>query len=93
MALVEDVLGGWTGGVVVGLGAAVFAPSIVPLARSVIRPVAKTLIKGGLAIGESLGGVVSQTSNGVNGLVAEAKEIRRVQGARTLTNGQDRSRY
>jgi hypothetical protein len=87
MALLEDVLGGWTGGVLVGLGAAVFAPSIVPLARSVFRPIAKALIKGGLAIGDGLSGVVSETSNGVNGLVAEVKETRRVQGATTLANG------
>jgi hypothetical protein len=93
MALLDDVFGGWTGGVVVGLGAAVFAPSIVPLARSVIRPVAKMLIKGGLAIGEGLGGVVSQTSDSVNGLVAEAMETRRVESAMALTNGQHRSAY
>jgi hypothetical protein len=85
MALLEDVVGGWTGGIVVGLGAAVFAPSIVPLAASVIRPAAKFLITSGLAISESLGSLVGQASTQVNELVAEAKEAR--QTAVSLGNG------
>jgi len=86
MALLEDVVGGWTGGIVVGLGAAVFAPSIVPLAASVIRPAAKLLITGGLALSDGLGSLVGQASTQVNELVAEAKEARQ-NGAASTGNG------
>lgn len=83
MALLEDVVGGWTGGLVVGLGAAVFAPSIVPLAGSVIRPAAKLLITGGLALSDGFRTLVGQASTQVNELVAEAKEARHTAAAST----------
>ncbi len=73
MALLEDVLGGWTGGVLVGLGAAVVAPSIFPAAGSILRPVAKTLLKGGLVVTDSVRGVVAEASEHVNDLVAEVR--------------------
>lgn len=75
MALLDDVVGSWAGGVVVGLGAAVFAPSIVPLARSILRPVvrplAKTVISAGLVIGDTVSEMVSATAT------SESKESRR----------------
>src|SRR5438128_12206532 len=73
MALLEDVLGGWTGGILVGLGAAVLAPSILPAAGSILRPVAKTLVKGGLVVTDGVKGVVAEASEHVNDLVAEVR--------------------
>jgi hypothetical protein len=86
MALLEDVVGGWTGGIIVGLGAAVFAPSIVPLAASVIRPAAKLVITAGLAISDGVSSLVGEASTQVNELVAEAKEARQT-AASTFGNG------
>jgi uncharacterized protein DUF5132 len=73
MALLEDVLGGWTGGVLVGLGAAVVGPAIFPAAGSILRPVAKTLVKGGLVVTDGVRGVVAEASEHVNDLVAEVR--------------------
>ena len=49
MALLEDALGGWTGGALLGIGAAVVAPSIIPAAGSILRPVAKAALALGAA--------------------------------------------
>jgi len=73
MALLEEALGGWTGGALIGIGAAVVAPSIIPAAGSILRPVAKALVRGSLAVTESLRGVVAEASEHVTDLVAEVR--------------------
>jgi hypothetical protein len=77
MALLEDTvggaLGGWTGGLVVGIGTAVVGPSILPSAGSILRPVAKTLIKGGLLVADGVRGIVAEASEQVGDLVAEVR--------------------
>src|SRR5438128_1379025 len=73
MALLEDALGGWTGGALLGIGAAVVAPSIVPAAGSILRPVAKVLVRGGLLVTESVRGVFAEASEHVTDLVAEVR--------------------
>ena len=73
MALLEDALGGWTGGALLGIGAAVVAPSIIPAAGSILRPVAKVLVRGGLVVTESVRGVFAEASEHVTDLVAEVR--------------------
>ena len=73
MALLEDALGGWTGGALLGIGAAVVAPSIIPAAGSILRPVVKVLVRGGLVVTESVRGVVAEASERVTDLVAEVR--------------------
>ena len=49
MALVEDLLKGSTvTGVVVGLGAILLAPTVIPAVGRVVRPALKAAIKGGM---------------------------------------------
>jgi hypothetical protein len=50
MALFEDVLvlNGWGGPVLLGLGAVVAIPVLLPIVGAVVRPVAKLAIQGGL---------------------------------------------
>ena len=74
MAFLDDVLGGWTGGILVGLGAVAVAPAIGPLAASVVRPLAVTLVKGGLMIGDAVTGMFTEASTEVNSLVREARK-------------------
>ena len=81
---VENVVGGWNGGILTLVGAVVLAPVILPLARSIVRPVAKTLVVGGLALSNGLTALVAQTSEQVNDLVAEAQETRRARAGATL---------
>ena len=46
MALFDDILGGgdWVTGLAIGVGAVV----VLPLAAAILRPLAKTAIKGGI---------------------------------------------
>ena len=71
MALLEDAIGGWSGGLLVGLGAALVAPTIIPNAGSSLRPVAKALVKGVLVVAEGVRGAVAEATEQVSDLVAE----------------------
>jgi hypothetical protein len=73
MALLENAFGGWTGGVLVGLGAAVIGPVIVPGAGSTLRPVAKTLVKGVLVVADGVKSVLAEATEQVSDLVAEVR--------------------
>ena len=77
----ENVLGGWSNSTLTFVGAALLAPVILPLAQTILRPVAKTLVVGGLALSNGLTSLVSQTSERVNDLVADVQETRREQAA------------
>ena len=74
MALFEDVfLNGWGGPVLLGLGAVVAIPVLVPVVGAVVRPVAKLAIHGGMAVVETLQELVVQGGEQVSDLVAEAQ--------------------
>src|SRR5262244_4611801 len=65
MTLFDDILSGnWVTGLAIGLGAVV----ILPLAAPVLRPLAKTAIKGAILAYEGATGLVQ----GIGDLVAEA---------------------
>jgi uncharacterized protein DUF5132 len=73
MALLEDALGGWSGGLLVGLGAAVVAPLILPNAGAGVRPIAKALVKGVLVVADGVQGVVAEATEQISDLVAEVR--------------------
>jgi hypothetical protein len=77
----ENVLGGWSTSALTLVGAAILAPVILPMAQAIVRPVAKGLVVGGLALSNGLTSLVAQTSERVNDLVAEVQETRRAQAA------------
>ena len=54
MALFEDGLKGSTGSILVILGVALAAPIVLPAVASVSRPLAKALIKGYLALADTV---------------------------------------
>jgi hypothetical protein len=66
MALFNDILSGgnWVTGLAIGVGAVV----ILPLAAPILRPLAKTAIKGGILAYQGAAGLIE----GVGDLVAEA---------------------
>jgi hypothetical protein len=66
MALFDDVLSGgnWVTGLAIGIGAVI----ILPLAAPILRPLAKTAIKGGILAYRGTAGVFE----GIGDLVAEA---------------------
>jgi hypothetical protein len=66
MALFDDILSGgnWVTGLAIGVGAVM----VLPLAAPILRPLAKTAIKGGILAYQGMAGVFE----GVGDLVAEA---------------------
>ena len=75
MALVDNLFKGW-GGMLVGFGAGVVAPTLFPDAGSKVRPVAKTVVKGMLAVADGLKTAVAEATEQVNDLVAEVRAER-----------------
>ena len=73
MGMIESATKGWGGGVLIGIGAALAAPIIVPAAGAVVRPLAKGLIWGFLAATDKLKEAVAETREQMNDLVAETK--------------------
>ena len=68
MALVDDILSGnWVTGLAIGVGAVV----VLPLAAPILRPLAKTAIKGGILAYRGGAGLVEGIGNLVAEIVAE----------------------
>jgi hypothetical protein len=74
MALWDDMLKGGLPGVLVGVGVALVAPVLLPAAAAGVRPLAKTLIKGGLIVAETVREVVAEAGEQLSDLVAEVQE-------------------
>ena len=73
MAFYDDIVGYvWPNALVV-VGVAVLAPVVLPLVGSVVRPVFKGLVKGGLMVKDTVVGFVAEAGEQVSDLVAEAK--------------------
>jgi hypothetical protein len=73
MGLIDVATKGWGGGLLIGVGAAIAAPIILPAAGSIVRPVAKGLIWGYLAAADKLKELAAETREQMNDLVAEAQ--------------------
>lgn len=68
---------GWKGniisGLAIGIGSAVLAPIVIPILASIVKPVAKASIKGGLIIYEKGKEAIAEAQEVVEDLVAEAR--------------------
>lgn len=76
MALFDDGLKGSTGSILVILGAALAAPIILPAVASVSRPLAKTLIRGYLALADTIKEFAAEAQEQVSDLMAEVQAER-----------------
>jgi len=83
MAVLNDLFNGWGTTALVGLGVVVAAPLLLPAVGAVVRPVAKTLIKSGLFLMDSVQAVVAEGREQLSDLVAEARAEHRTRAART----------
>jgi len=68
-----DMTKGWGGGVLIGVGAAIAAPVILPATAAIVKPIAKGLIWGYLTATDRLKETVAETREQMNDLVAEVK--------------------
>jgi len=76
VALFEDGLKGSTGSILVILGVALAAPIVLPAVASVSRPLAKALIKGYLALADTVKEFTAEAQEQVSDLVAEVRAER-----------------
>jgi hypothetical protein len=73
MALFEDITKGGFSTVLVGIGAAIVAPTLLPALGSSLRPLAKVVVKGGVMVYDALKESVAEAGEQLNDLVAEAR--------------------
>lgn len=60
-------------GVIAGIGAVILAPVVLPVVAGVGKPVAKSLIKGGLVLYEKSRGALAEAGETWEDMVAEVK--------------------
>ncbi len=71
MALIEDLFkGNLAAGLAVGFGAIIFGPTVIKTMVGILRPAAKTLIKGGMVFYRE---TLSEIGEMATDLVAEAR--------------------
>jgi hypothetical protein len=86
MALIEDIFkGNLATGLAVGVGAAIFAPTVIETVGPVLRQAVKAVIKGGMVFyRETLGEIGEMASD----LIAEARaELERDSGSERTAAG------
>jgi hypothetical protein len=93
MALFEDIAKGGFSTLLVGIGAAIVAPTALPALGSTLRPLAKAFVKGGLVLYDAMKGSVVVAGEQFNDLVAEARaELTESAGTEETTAGPPRRR-
>jgi len=71
LALIEDVFkGNLAAGLAIGVGALIFGPTVIQTMGSILRPTAKTLIKGSMVFYRE---TLSEIGEMATDLVAEAR--------------------
>lgn len=77
MAVLDDLtqsLGSsWASKVLIGTAAILVAPIVAPAAFALLRPLAKTVIKGGVIVYDTASDMVAEASEQLADLIAEAR--------------------
>jgi len=73
MAVLKDMSNGWIPGIMVGVGITLAAPVILPVLGAALRPLAKSVVKGGIAVGDRIKEVSAEAREQFYDLVAEVK--------------------
>ena len=60
-------------GIIAGIGAVLLAPVVIPVVAGVGKPIAKSIIKGGLVLFEKSKGAVAELGENWEDMVAEAR--------------------
>ncbi len=72
MALTDNALK-IGGPILLGVGVLILAPAIIPAAASVVKPLAKAAIKGGLVIFQRSRELIAETAEAFEDLTAEVR--------------------
>ena len=73
MATFDEGLKGAVPSILVVVGVALAAPLVLPMVASVSRPLAKTLIKGYLALADTVKEYAAEAGENISDLLAECK--------------------
>ena len=97
MALFEDVLKGSWGAALVGVGVALVAPTVLPAVGAALRPLAKSAIKGGVMLYDTVKESIAEAGEQVTDMVAEVRaeveeESEESEGEQGTTRRRTRSR-
>lgn len=96
MAFFEDIFEGWSTGGLVGVGAVIAAPTLIPLAGALLRPIARGLGEGFLVITDTVRGAVGVAGEGMrqvaDGLEAVGAEEEGEGTERRAARTRDRAR-
>ncbi|KAB8330504.1 DUF5132 domain-containing protein [Scytonema tolypothrichoides VB-61278] len=60
-------------GIIAGIGAVLLAPVVIPVVAGIGKPIAKSLIKGGLVLFEKSKGAVAELGENWEDMIAEAR--------------------
>jgi hypothetical protein len=85
MALLDDGFKGAVPSIMVVLGVALAAPIVLPAVAAVSRPLAKTLIKGYLALADTVKEYAAEAGEQISDLMAECKAERAADVASAAT--------
>jgi hypothetical protein len=73
MSLFEDVPKSWFSSSILAVGAILVAPTVIPALGSALRPIAKALVKNGIAVYDSAKELIAEAGEELNDMVAEAR--------------------
>jgi hypothetical protein len=80
MNFLKDVFKGSMSSILVVAGVAVLAPIALPALAAVARPLVKGIIKGGMALADTMQEFVAEAGEQISDLVAEARAERAAGG-------------
>ncbi len=90
MGMFEDIGKGNMTTVLVGLGVAMVAPTVLPALASGLRPLAKALVKGGVTLYDAAKEGIAEAGEQVSDLVAESRaEMGQGAGHETTVVGEE----
>jgi hypothetical protein len=92
MALFEDVLKGSWGAALVGVGVALVAPTVLPAVGAALRPLAKSAIKGGVMLYDTVKESIAEAGEQVTDMVAEVRAEVEDEGEETGETSRRRTR-
>jgi len=93
MALFEDITKGGSSTLLLGIGVAIVAPIALPAFGSMVRPLAKTFVKGGVMLYDAVRGPIAEAGEQFNDLTTEARaELAGSAGTKEASAGPPRER-
>jgi len=73
MALFEDLSESFLPNALIGVGVVLLAPVLVPAVAIGLRPVVKSLVKGGIVVTDKVNSMVAEAGEQLDDLIAEVR--------------------